>query len=91
MAKFVMPTRLVMVEWLDACSDDAGWKSWKKIHKQTPVLVHTAGYVVREEPGEDGFMTVAGSVVITDGTVDGDTTIPRLMIKKVVELSPTKS
>lgn len=82
-AKFTMPTRFVLVEWLDAMSDDAGWKSWKKVAKQEPVLVHSLGYVVRDEPE---FMTVAGSVVVIDGTLDGDVTIPRSMIKTVHEL-----
>jgi hypothetical protein len=81
--KFVMPTRFVLVEWLDAMSDDAGWKSWKKVAKQEPVLVHSLGYVVRDEPG---FMTLAGSVVVIDGTLDGDVTIPRSMIQAVREL-----
>lgn len=82
-AKFVMPTRFVMVEWLDAMSDDAGWKKWKKVAKQEPLLVHTLGYVVRDEPG---FLTVAGSVVVIDGTLDGDVTIPRSMIQAIHEL-----
>lgn len=83
MAKFKMPTRLVLVEWLDACSDDAGWKTWKKIQKQAPVLVHSVGYVVRDEPD---FLTIAGSLVLYDGTVDGDVTMPRPMIKSITEL-----
>jgi hypothetical protein len=83
MKAFKMPTRFVLVEWLDAMSDDAGWKSWKKVAKQEPVLVHSLGYVVRDEPG---FMTLAGSVVVIDGTLDGDVTIPRSMIQAVREL-----
>jgi hypothetical protein len=83
MAKFKMPTRFVLVEWLDAMSDDAGWKTWKKVAQQEPVMVHSLGYVVRDEPG---FLTVAGSVCIVDGMRDGDVTIPRSMIKKIHEL-----
>lgn len=82
-SKFIMPTRLILVEWLDAMSDDAGWKSWKKVAKQEPVLVHSVGYVVRDEPE---FLTIAGSVVVIDGTLDGDVTIPRSMVKKIHEL-----
>jgi|GEM_PF-1885593 len=81
--KFAMPTRMVMVEWLDAMSDDAGWKSWKKVHKQEPLIVHSLGYVVRDEPG---FLTIVGSVVVFDGTLDGDVTIPRAMIQKIHDL-----
>ena len=72
-AKFTMPTRLVLIEWLDAMSDDAGWKPWKRVAKQEPVLVHSVGYVVSDVPA---FMTLAGSVVAIDGTCDGDVTIP---------------
>jgi hypothetical protein len=81
--KFIMPTRFVLVEWLDAMSDDAGWKAWKKVAKQKPVLVHSLGYVVTDDPD---FLTIAGSVVVCDGTTDGDVTILRSMIQKVHEL-----
>lgn len=81
--KFTMPTRLVLVEWIDAMSEDAGWKSWKKVAKQEPLLVHSLGYVVRDEPG---FLTIAASIVCFDGTLDGDVTIPRAMIQKIHEL-----
>jgi hypothetical protein len=82
-AKFTMPTRLVLIEWLDAMSDDAGWKPWKRVAKQEPVLVHSVGYVVSDVPA---FMTLAGSVVAIDGTCDGDVTIPRSMIQRIHEL-----
>lgn len=85
--KFKMPTRFVLVEWLDAMSDDAGWKPWKKVAAQEPVMVHSLGYVVRDEPE---FMTVAGSVCVVDGMLDGDVTIPRSMIKNVHELQLPK-
>ena len=83
--KFEAPTRIVLVEWLDACSDDAGWKTWKKIHRQEPMLVRSVGYIVREEAD---FISLAASVVAFDGTVDGDVTVPRAMVRRVVDLMP---
>lgn len=82
-AKYALPTRLVLVVWLDAMSGDANWKSWKKAAKQEPLIVHSVGYVVREEPG---FVTVAASLVICDGTLGGDVTIPRAMIQSIQDL-----
>lgn len=77
------PMKMVLVEWLDACSDDAGWKSLKKVRKQTPMVVRSLGYLVTDHAD---YVTVVGSHVEFDDTTDGDVTIPRGMIKSIVEL-----
>lgn len=76
--------RLVYVEWLDAYTQKAGWKNVKKLRKQKPVLVKTVGFLVKDDPD---FVIVAGTFVPTDGDCDGDVTITRGMIKRVVDLA----
>lgn len=81
MAKFKMPTRLVLVEWLDACSEgDAGWKTWGATHALKPVLSRSVGYVVRDEPG---FVTITSHIILSNGINDGEVSIARDMIKKI--------
>lgn len=75
--------KMVLVEWMDACSDEAGWKSLKKIRKQTPMLVRSLGFVVTDHPD---YLTIIGSHVPFDDTTDGDVTVPRSMIKSIKEL-----
>ncbi len=83
MSKPTEPMRMVLVEWTDACSDDAGWKPLKKIKKQTPVIVMSMGFLVKDDPD---YVTVIGSHVPFDDTTDGDVTIPRGMVRSITEL-----
>jgi hypothetical protein len=76
--------KLVYVEWEDAYTQEAGWKSIKKLRKQKPVLVKSVGYLVKDDPN---FIIVAGTYVPEDGDCDGDTTIPRGMIRKVINIA----
>ncbi len=78
-----LPTKIVIVEWLDACCDDDVWKSLDKVRKQKPVTVRTVGYLVKDEPD---FVSVVNSIVLDDGMCGGDNTIPRGMIKSMKEL-----
>jgi hypothetical protein len=79
------PLKLVLVEWLDAYTQDSGWKSKKLLLKAAPVLVRTVGWLVNDQPE---FVTVSGSHVPVDDHFDGDCTIPRGMIKTLTELKP---
>lgn len=86
MAKFTMPTRLVRVDWLDhVSSGEIGWKRWKDTVKQQVCLVHSVGFVVSD--GDD-FLTLAAHVMPEDGTNDGDVTIHKSAIKRIVDLLP---
>lgn len=78
------PMRMVLVEWLDAYTQDAGWKSVKKLRKQEPVLVRTIGWLVKDVPDH---ITVAGSHVPFDDDCDGDVVIVRGMIKSIKTLA----
>jgi len=75
--------KLVLVEWLDACSTGEVWTTRRKLKKQKPCMVHTVGYLIADEPG---FVTVVNSIVLEDDTSGGDNTIPRGMIQLIVEL-----
>ena len=79
------PVRMVVVDWLDAYTHDSGWKSGKTLRKAAPVMVHTMGFVVKDDPE---FITVAASQVPIDDHWDGDTVIPRGMIKAIKDLVP---
>lgn len=78
-----LPSRMVLVEWDDACAQDNPWTTHKKLLAQKPVRVHSIGFVVADEPDH---LTICNSVVQDDGMLGGDNTIPRGMIKKVTEL-----
>jgi hypothetical protein len=77
------PMKMVLVEWDDAYTQDSGWKPKKLLLKAVPVLVRTVGWLVNDQPE---FLTVSGSHVPCDDHFDGDCTIPRGMIKSIVEL-----
>lgn len=74
---------LVLVEWLDAYTQDSGWKSIKSLRKAAPVLVRTVGFLVKDAPDH---VTVAASHVPVDEHCDGDCVIPKGMIKRQVLL-----
>lgn len=79
--------KLVFVEWLDAYSSESGWKSAKKMRGQKPVRVKSVGWLVADEPD---YITVAGTFIPSDGDGDGDVTIVRGMIKRIVEIGEPK-
>ena len=75
--------KVVLVEWTDACSDEAGWKSLKKIRKQAPMVVRSVGFLVTDHPD---YVTIVGSHIPFDDTTDGDVTVPRGMVISIKEL-----
>ena len=85
-SKFVMPTRMVLVEWIDAASVVSGtWKTWKKLHKDAgPATIMSMGYVAKDEPD---YIVIVSSLCIEDGTNDGDVTILKINIKKMWDLN----
>ena len=82
-AKPVEHMQMVLVDWLDAYTQDSGWKPLKKLRKQEPVLVRTLGWLVKDTPE---FIIVAASHVPADDDCDGDCTIPRGMIRSIETL-----
>lgn len=83
--KYTVPERIVLVEWIDAMTGDAGWKTLKEVKKQAPVIVHSIGYLVKDDPD---FVTVVGSFIPDFGDSDGNVTVPRGMIKSITDLVP---
>ncbi|HYC64623.1 MAG TPA: hypothetical protein VEC14_07835 [Reyranellaceae bacterium] len=77
--------KLVLVRWLDAVSDDSGWKPLAKLRQQKPPLVRSVGWIVKQERG---YLTLAASLVGDDA--DGDVTIPVGMIRSVEQLAVKK-
>lgn len=82
--KFDMPTRLVLIRWEDASSQETGgWISWKKIQKSGPALIQSVGFVAKET---DKYIVLVASICEEDGSSGGDVTIPKAYIVKLKEL-----
>ena len=76
--------KLVLIEWLDAVSEDKpGWKPRKKIRRQKPARIRSVGWIERKTKR---FLTIVSSRDKRD--CDGDVTIPRGMILKMRTLKP---
>ena len=73
----------LLVTWLDACSDDSGWKPLKKVTAQKPMRVKSVGWLVKRTRTH---LTLVGSIV--GDHCDGDVTIPLGMILSEKELAP---
>ena len=73
--------KLLLVTWLDACSDDSGWKPLAKITAQKPMRVKSVGWLVKRTRTH---LTLDGSIVADH--CDGDVTIPLGMIQSEREL-----
>jgi hypothetical protein len=73
--------KLVQVDWLDAVTDDAGWKKISDVQTQRPPLCKSVGWILKETKGH---VTIAATIHGDD--CDGDVTIPRGMIRKIIEL-----
>jgi hypothetical protein len=74
--------RRVEVTWVDAISSGAGWKSKDDVRKRKPAVCKSMGYVLTDEASH--ITLIAHET--DDGDCDGDVTIPRGWIEKVVEL-----
>lgn len=77
--------KLVLIRWLDAVSDDSGWKKVSHVAKQSPPLVKSVGWVIRRTKTK---ITLAASLVHDD--CDGDVTIPIGMVRSITELREMK-
>lgn len=74
--------KLLLVTWLDACTDESGWKPLDKIASQKPMRVKSVGWLVKRTRKH---LTLVGSIVADH--CDGDITIPRGMILSEKELA----
>ena len=74
--------KLLLVTWLDACSDEVGWKPLDKITAQKPMRVKSVGWLVKRTWTH---LTLVGSIVADH--CDGDVTIPLGMILSEKELA----
>ncbi len=73
--------KLLLVTWLDACSDDAGWKPLSKVSAQKLARVRSVGWALKRTRTH---LTLVASIV--DDHCDGDVTIPLGMIVSEKEL-----
>lgn len=74
--------RLVLIEWLDAVTDDAGWKKISDVARIRPPVCRSVGWILKETKSH---ITIAATIHGDD--CDGDVTIPRGMVRKVTELT----
>lgn len=77
--------KLVMVTWVDAVSDEAGWKSIASVQNQRPPVVRSVGWVMKRTRSH---LTLAASII--GDHCDGDVTIPIGMVKREQELAVRK-
>lgn len=76
------PRRLVYVEWIDSASASEGrWVDLARISPD-PMLIRSVGWVLHDTKEA---LTVVASISEEDGC-SGDTTIPRVAIRRVVTL-----
>lgn len=77
--------KLVRIIWVDAVSDESGWKHLDKVRGQKPPLVKSVGWIVARNKAH---ITLAASII--EDHCDGDVTIPIGMVKSIVELTVKK-
>lgn len=68
--------KLVLLTWVDAVSDESGWKPLTKVQSQRPPVVRSVGWVVKRTKTH---ITLAASII--EDHCDGDVTIPIGMVK----------
>lgn len=93
MSKLRATTRPILrVEWVDSCSESAGWTRYSDLeddHKFGPSRAVTVGFVIQEN---DEAITLSPNGVIHDGDDDGhnDAFDYTMTIPKVCVVSKTK-
>jgi len=73
--------KLVRVIWVDAVSDESGWKHLDTVRGQKPPVVKSVGWVVARNKGH---ITLAASII--GDHCDGDVTIPIGMVQSITDL-----
>lgn len=84
-----MLNRLVLVEWDDSYGPTYSWENVNAVLKTTPetILAQTVGWVVHDN--DDVLTIVQSQTNEHDGHIVGLMTIPKVTIKRVVELKET--
>lgn len=90
---FVMPTRRVEIEWVDASSvmsSNGTWKSYKKLKKEAkPAIIVSMGFVFEEGTAHGKeYIVLTSQLCPEDGVNDGNVTILKENIKRIEELVP---
>lgn len=74
--------RKVYIEWAGAVSHpDQRWKPIDSIAQRSPLIVKSLGFLLHED---DEKITIAAHVA--DDEADGDLTIPRGMVRRLILL-----
>lgn len=77
--------KLVLVKWVDAVTDNHGWRPVEDIKKTTPSKCQSVGFVLKQTTT---CIVLASSLGEAD--CDGDITIPMGMVKEIIPLVPKK-
>ena len=79
--------RLVCIEWVDSvCADQVGWCRREGVAGLTPDIITSVGWVLRDD--DDSITIVAHN---GEDMVGGDMCIPKVAVRKVVDLRPAQS
>ena len=83
--------KLVIVDWIDSCSS-RGWVEKEALQTSIPLPCRSVGWVIKED--KECIVLIAHLSDVTDdgnfGQGNGDITIPRAVIKQVVEVKVPK-
>jgi hypothetical protein len=73
---------IVIVEWVDAHSED-GWHDVGKAIKATPPVMHTVGYLLRQD---EEVVTITATLDSESDCCSGRWTIPTCCVKSVTKV-----
>lgn len=77
--------KLVHIKWVDAITDNHGWRPIEDVRKGVPSKCQTVGWIIKQTKTH---ITVVGT--IGEGDCDGDITIPMGMVTEIIPLVKKK-
>ena len=77
--------KLLYIEWEDPTTEHAGWFELipEELDKLSPALVKTVGWIIKETKTN---ITLCSSLIEGDNMASCDTTIPKKLINKKINL-----
>lgn len=78
--------KLVLIKWVDAVTDNHGWRALDDIRKCEPSKCQSVGWILNHTKTHVTLVSSLG-----EGDCDGDITIPVGMIKEIIPLSTKRN
>lgn len=77
--------KLVQINWIDAVTDNHGWRPLADIRAMKPSACKSVGWIVKQTKAAITIVSCLG-----EGDCDGDITIPMGMVKQIIPLGPKR-